>query len=153
MHRLLLLSVLLPALVATSCMLHVSFFIANLSPRTIHVEYTVPCRPDCPSLTLITVRKLRHDGTDIHGDRPAPADVRGRVDALVTYALDLPPDTAVRIFAGSTDFSGNVRHFEEQFPNVRITTDTGLAAHSYDEATLAQAFRKWHKLVHVLEAR
>ena len=104
-HPLLLLS-LLPLLLGTSCSLLISFFIANVSSRPIHIEYTVPCRPDCPSPTLIGVRTLKHDGLSgtIHGDRPAPARVQGRVDSLITYSLDLLPDTAIRIFDGSADF-------------------------------------------------
>src|SRR5439155_15866597 len=80
-HPLLLLS-LLPLLLGTSCSLLISFFIANVSSRPIHIEYTVPCRPDCPSPTLIGVRTLKHDGLSgtIHGDRPAPARVQGRVE-------------------------------------------------------------------------
>jgi hypothetical protein len=145
--------VLLSLLLGTSCRLKVSFFVANLSSRTIHVEYAVPCQPDCPSPTLIAVRTLRHDGTNVHGDRPAPAPVQGRVDSLVSYALDLPPDSAVRIFDGGTDFSGTVRDFQDQFPRVRITVDTGQAARSYQGLALGEAFHKWHKLVHVLEVR
>src|SRR6266513_953124 len=122
--------VLLSLLLGTSCRLKVSFFVANLSSRTIHVEYAVPCQPDCPSPTLIAVRTLRHDGTNVHGDRPAPAAVQGRVDSLVSNALDLPPDSPVR-----------------------ITVDTGQAARSYQGLALGEAFHKWHKLVHVLEVR
>ncbi len=155
MRRSVLVTFLIPLLMGTSCELAASFFIANLSARAIHVEYAVPCRPDCPSPTLIAVRALRHGGLSgaIHGDRPAPAGVQGRVDSLVTYSLDLPPDTAVRIFDGTAAFSGKVRNAEDRFRNVRITVDTGLAARSYDGKALADAFRMWHKLVLVLEVQ
>ena len=153
-HPLLLLS-LLPLLLGTSCSLLISFFIANVSSRPIHIEYPVPCRPDYPSPTLIGVRTLKHDGLSgtIHGDRPAPARVQGRVDSLITYSLDLLPDTAIRIFDGSADFGGTVRKGEIRFWGVRITVDTGQAAHSYEGMALVDVFRKWHKLVHVLEVQ
>src|SRR5258708_16029528 len=153
MRRALGLAVSFSLLLWTSCALNVSLFMPNLPQRTLHVQYTVPCKPDCPSPTLISVRMLRHDGTDVHGHRPAPADVRGRVDSLVTYSLDLAPDTAVRMFDGWTDFSGDMPNFPVPFPHVRIVVDTGQAVHVYEGAALADAFRKWHKLVHVLEAQ
>src|SRR5437867_6366222 len=149
------LALLLPLLLGTSCKLLVSFFIANLSSHPIHVQYSVPCRPDCPSPTVIGVRTLKHDGLSgtIHGSRPAAAGVQGRVDSLVTYSLDLSPDTAVRIFDGGAPFSGKLRDFEDQFANVRITVDTGQSARSYQGRALADSFRMWHKLVHVFEVR
>jgi len=149
------LAVLLPLLLGTSCRLAVSFFVANLSPRPIHVEYSVPCRPACPSPTVVAVQTLKHVRAlgAIHGARPAAAGVRGRVDSLVTYSLDLPPDTAVWIFEGAAPFSGKVRDFEDQFPNVRVAVDTGQSARLYEGRALADSFHMWHKLVHVLEVR
>jgi len=149
------LALVLPLLLGTSCKLLASFFIANLSSHAIHVQYSVPCRPNCPSPTVIGVRTLKHEGGwgSIHGSRPAPAGVQGRVDSLVTYSLDLPPDTAVCIFDGGAPFSGKVRDFEDQFPNVRIIVDTGQSARSFEGRALADSFRMWHRLVHVFEVR
>jgi hypothetical protein len=115
---------LLVTLLAASCPLDVTFFVGNLSSRSIHVEYAVPCTPECPTPVLIALKQLRHDDTGFHGHQPAPARVQGRVDSLITYALELPPDSAVRLFDARTEFTGDVRDFEAVFPKVWVTVDS-----------------------------
>ena len=144
--------ILILPLLGTTCLLDTMFFVANESPRSIHVQYAVPCSPTCPAPTSVSVRTLRHGGqlSDVRGDRLAPAEVRGRVDSLVTYDLDLQPGMAVRLFDALADFGGNVHPSSPLMQRVRVTVDTGVLARSFQGRGVDSAFQKWHKLVHVL---
>jgi len=79
--------------------------------------------------------------------------VQERRDSSITYVVDLPPDTAMHVFDGETDGAGTILYPTQQFRDVRITVDTGQTARSYEGRTLADAFRKWHNSVRVLEIR
>jgi hypothetical protein len=140
--------------VATSCSLGASFFVANLSTRTVRVEFRLPCRPDCPVPTFTPVDRLRRASSleDVRRERSRAVLVE-RQDSTVTYSVDLPPDTAVHVFDGETDGAGTILYPTQQLRNVRITVDTGQTARSYEGRTLGDAFRKWHDTIRVLEIR
>ena len=79
--------------------------------------------------------------------------VTERLDSSITYAVDLPPDTAMHIFDGAVDGAGTILYPSEEFRGVRITVDTGQAARSYEGRTLLDAFKKWNTTIRVLEIR
>ena len=80
-------------------------------------------------------------------------DHRDLAAHLLSRARALGADAADVLVGEGTDFSVTVRKGEIRFWGVRITVDTGQAAHSYEGMALVDAFRKWHKLVHVLEVQ
>jgi hypothetical protein len=83
---------------------------------------------------------------------PAPADVAGRTDSLITYSLSLPPDQAVMLFE-RTFGAGVKRSAAVIFSGVQISAIRGADTVSYDAANVADAFRRWHKYIYVIEVK
>lgn len=137
-------------LLLQSCSILVSLYVANLSSHPIHLEFTVPCTPYCPSPRFISVPQLRHGAAQADTSRP-PAVVQKRVDSLVTFSLELPPDSAVRLFGVGADGAGSILYPAEQFRGIRIVVDTGMEARTYAGAALKGAFKKWRRTRYVLE--
>jgi hypothetical protein len=145
-----------PLLMATSCFATGSFYVANLSPQPLRVEYTQRCEP-CVTPKLIGVAELRRSrGLSYYADHlsPAPVEVRGRTDSLLTYSILLPPQFAVLLFERSVPsglIGGGKAEPQRDFAEVALTAETSNGRVTYSSANVGEALRRWHKLIYVIE--
>jgi hypothetical protein len=147
-HVLVLLA-LAPLLMSTSCPAPWgSFYVANLSPQPLRVEYTEKCAP-CVTPKLISVAELRRSrGIRSDHQSPAPVEVRGRTDSLLTYSIVLPPQFAVLLF--ERGIRGKAKPARD-FADVQVTAETTNGTVTYNSANVGNALRRWHKLIYVVE--
>ena len=152
--RVILLAALIPLVEATSCVSTHYFYVANLSPQPAKVVFSAPCEP-CASPRTITVKDLkrgRNPAYYLERQSPAPAEVSGRTDSLIMYSLSLPPDQAVMLFERTLG-GGVKRSAAAIFSGFQVSAITGEDSVTYDATNAADAFRRWHKYIYVIEVK
>jgi len=135
----------------TTCSTVAGFFVANRTSRPVAVEYSLPCTP-CPTPKLVAAKHLRGGSMSQRlGREVARAVVGGRIDSSVTYAVTLPPDTAVRAFDGAVDGGGRVINATGQFAGYRVVVRTSAGVRAYEGHALINALQRYNRTTYVLD--
>jgi hypothetical protein len=106
---------------------------------------------------LISVVDLRRSrGLSYYSDHqgPAPVEVRGRTDSVLTYSILLPSQSAVLLFERNVPsgvIGGGKADPERDFAGVQITAETSNGTVTYSSENVRNALRRWHKLIYVVE--